>query len=70
MTEYQRTQRTKNPGSCALVVYIAGDALHHQPMGAGHMTVLQLCGPMGMLCPAMVSPNASLHKRGQAVVPG
>ena len=39
--------RTKNPGSCTLVVYIAGDTLHHQPMGAGHMTVLQLLGPMG-----------------------
>ena len=41
------TKIPKNPGSCALVVYIAGDTLHHQPMGAGHMTVLQLCGPMG-----------------------
>ena len=29
------------------MVYIAGDTLHHQPMGAGHMTVLQLRGPMG-----------------------
>ena len=28
------------------MVYIAGDTLRHQPMGAGHMTVLQLCGPM------------------------
>ena len=27
------------------MVYIAGDTLRHQPMGAGHMTVLQLCGP-------------------------
>ena len=45
----QRTkeQSTKNSGSCTLVVYIAGDALRHQPMGAGHMTVLQLRGPMG-----------------------
>ena len=42
-TNYQ--QRT-NPGSCTLVVYIAGDTLCHQPMGAGHMTVLQLRGPM------------------------
>ena len=41
------TEDQKNPGSCALVVYIAGDTLHHQPMGAGHMTVLQLHGPMG-----------------------
>ena len=43
---HQNDQKPKNPGSCALVVYIAGDTLHHQPMGAGHMTVLQLCGPM------------------------
>ena len=37
---------TTDPRSCARVVYIAGDTLHHQPMGAGHMTVLQLRGPM------------------------
>ena len=42
-TNYQ--QRT-DPRSCARVVYIAGATLRHQPMGAGHMTVLQLCGPM------------------------
>ena len=38
-------QRTPDP--CVRVVYIAGDTLRHQPMGAGHMTVLQLCGPIG-----------------------
>ena len=37
---------TTDPRSCARAVYIAGDTLHHQPMGAGHMTVLQLGGPM------------------------
>ena len=42
----QRTNDTKNPRSCVRVVYIAGDTLHHQPMGAGHMTVLHLHGPM------------------------
>ena len=42
-TNYQ--QRT-NPRSYTLVVYIAGDTLRHQPMGAGHMMVLQLCRPM------------------------
>ena len=42
-TNYQ--QRT-DPRSCVWVVYIAGDTLRHQPMGAGHMTVLQLHGPM------------------------
>ena len=41
-TNYQ--QRAPDP--CVRVVYIAGDTLRHQPMGAGHMTVLQLCGPM------------------------
>ena len=30
-TKYQR-----DPGLCALVTYIAGDTLHHQPMGMGH----------------------------------
>ena len=43
-TNYQ--QRT-DPGSCILVVYIAGGTLRHQPMGTGHVTVLQLRGPMG-----------------------
>ena len=43
-TNYQ--QRT-NPRSCARVVFIAGDTLRQQPIGAGHMTVLQLRGPMG-----------------------
>ena len=42
-TNYQ--QRTPYP--CVRVVYIAGDTLRHQPMGAGHMTVLQLRGPIG-----------------------
>ena len=29
------------------MVFIAGDTLRQQPIGAGHMTVLQLRGPMG-----------------------
>ena len=37
---------TKNPRSCVRVVYIAGDTLRHQPMGTGHVTVLQSRGPM------------------------
>ena len=37
---------TTDPRSCARAVYIAGDTLHHQPMGEGHMMVLQLHGPM------------------------
>ena len=43
MTKYQR-----DPGLCALEAYIAGDTLCHQPMGVGHVTVLQLRGPMGL----------------------
>ena len=39
-------QQRTDPQSCVRVVYIAGDTLRHQPMGAGHMTVLQLRGPM------------------------
>ena len=42
-TNYQ--QRTPDP--CVWVVYIAGDTLRHQPMGASHMTMLQLRGPIG-----------------------
>ena len=37
-------QPTTQP--CAWVVYIAGDTLRHQPMGADHMTVLQFRGPI------------------------
>ena len=43
---HQNDRIPKNPGLCALVAYIAGDTSRHQPMGVGHMTVLQLCGPM------------------------
>ena len=42
----QRTKTTDSPRSCARVVYIAGDTLRHQPMGTGHMTVLQFRGPI------------------------
>ena len=38
--EPNETRRPKSPNPRALVVYIADDALHQQPMGAGHMTVL------------------------------
>ena len=36
--EPNKTRTTKSPNPRALVVYIAGDALRQQPMGAGHMT--------------------------------
>ena len=44
---HQNDQIPKDPRSCVRVVYIAGDTLRHQPMGADHMTVLHLRGPMG-----------------------
>ena len=53
----------KNPGSCALVVYIAGDTLHHQPMGVGHMTVLQLRGPIGFCILQWCHPMSVQAKR-------
>ena len=72
---HQNNRIPKNPGSCALVVYIAGDTLHHQPMGAGHMTMLQSHGhapvtwAYGIPCHAMVSPNVSLHKEDKLLYP-
>ena len=49
MTECLTSQRTINKEPRVLYpggIYKAGDTLRHQPMGAGHMTVLQLRGPM------------------------
>ena len=34
------------PGPYAWVLFITGDTLRHQPMGAGHMTVFQFRGPI------------------------
>ena len=36
-TNPTKNQRPKNSRSCVRVVYIAGDTLRHQPMGADHM---------------------------------
>ena len=60
MTKYQRT---KNPGLCALVANIAGGTSRHQPMGVGHMTVLQLRGPMGFRVLQWCHPVLVLAKR-------
>ena len=54
---------TKNHGSCILVVYIAGDTLRHPPMGAGHMTVLQLRGPMAFRVLQWCHPMLASTKR-------
>ena len=60
---HQNDQIPKNPGLCALVAYIAGDTLHHQPMGVSHMTVLQLCGPMGLCVLQWCHPMLACVKR-------
>ena len=53
----------RDPGLCALVAYIAGDTLRHQPMGMGHMTMLQLCGPMGFRVLQWCHPMLACIKR-------
>ena len=55
--------KTKDPRFCALVAYIAGDTSRHQPMGAGHMTVPQLCGPMGFCVLQWCHPMLARAKR-------
>ena len=55
--------KTKDPGLCALVAYIAGDTSRHQPMGVGHVTVLQLCGPMGFHVLQWCHPMLACAKR-------
>ena len=45
------------------MVYIAGDTLRHQPMGAGHMTVLHLRGPMGFRVLQWCHPMLACTKR-------
>ena len=60
---HQNDQIPKNPGLCALGAYIAGSTSHHQPMGVGHMTVLQLRGPMGFRVLQWCHPMLVLAKR-------
>ena len=47
MLTSQRTINKRNPPLCPGGIYIAGDTLHHQPMRADHMTVLQSSEPNG-----------------------
>ena len=54
---------TKDPGLCALEAYIAGDTMRHQPMGACHVTVLQLRGPMGLRVLQWCHPMLACAKR-------
>ena len=54
---------TKDPGLCAPEAYIAGDTLRHQPMGAGHVTMPQLHGPMGLHVLQWCHPMLACIKR-------
>ena len=54
----------------ALLLYLAGDALHQQPMGSRSHDCSSYVGCGGIPCSTLVSPNASLHRRQQAVAPG
>ena len=65
-TNYQ--PRT-DPRSGARVVYIAGDTLRHQPMGAGHMMVLQLCGPMAFRVLQWGLPMPAQHNEDKLLYP-
>ena len=44
------------------MVYIAGDTLHHQPMGTGHVTLLQFARAYEVPRPVMGPPNHSVLK--------
>ena len=69
LTRMTKYQRTKDPGLCALGAYIAGDTLRHQPMGVGHVTALQLCGPMGLHVLQWGHPMLAQGKEGKLLYP-
>ena len=54
---------TKDPGLCAPEAYIAGNTLHHQPMGARHVTMPQLHGPMELRVLQWCHPMLACIKR-------
>ena len=56
------TKSQQDPKLWVWVVYIAGDTLCHQPMGAGHVTLLQFTWAYGVQRPAMRPPNHSILK--------
>ena len=68
-SQQKNRPKTKDPRSCARAVYIAGDTLRHQPMGAGHMTVLQLCGPMAFRVLQWCHPMLVHHKEDKLLYP-
>ena len=45
------------------MAYIVGDTSRHQPMGVGHVTVLQLRGPMGFRVLQWCHPMLACIKR-------
>ena len=63
------TKEQKDPGLCALVAYIAGDTLHHQPKRSGSHDCAPVTWAYGVPCSAMVSPNAGLHKEDKLLYP-
>ena len=63
------TKQQQDPKLHAPEVYIVGDTLHHQPMGAGHVTMLQFAGTYEALYPVMVSPNHSVPKGAEQLCP-
>ena len=62
-------QQRTDPRSCVRVVYIAGDTLRHQPMGADHMTVLQLRGPMAFRVLQWCHPMLASIKEDKLLYP-
>ena len=63
------TNKQPDPRYCARVVYIAGDSLRHQPMGAGHMTVLHLHGPMAFRVLQWCHPMLASIKEDKLLYP-
>ena len=58
----KRPNTKETPGSVPWRL-IAGDTLNHQPMGAGHVTMLQLRWPMGLRVLQWCHPMWVLVKR-------
>ena len=58
-------------GSCVLPwwLFVAGDSLRHQPMGTGHMTVLQLRGLMEFRVLQWCHPMLAHHKEDKLLYP-
>ena len=64
-----RQPNTKDPGLCALEAYIAGDHFVSPANGSGSRDCAPITWAYGAPCPAMVSPNAGLHKEDKLLYP-